>query len=41
MAQAQCASQFLAGLNEVCGKSKCQRSLRQNISKHMRASSPA
>ena len=35
------ASQFLAGLNAVWGKSRCQRSLRQKVSRHSSDSSPA
>ncbi len=34
------ARQFLEGLKEACGKIRCQRSLRQKVSKHIRASSP-
>src|SRR5207244_8775804 len=35
------ASQFLQGSPKVaCGKSKCQRLLRQNVSKHINPSSP-
>ncbi len=34
------ARQFLEGLKEACGKIRCQRSLRQKVSRHIRASSP-
>ena len=34
------ASQFLAGLNEECGKRSCQRPLRQKVSKQSNDSSP-